>query len=307
METLHSRLQLRHVRLIHAIAETGQLSIAAERLSITQPAASRTLAEIERVLGAALFDRQPKGMVPTDLGRVLIRHAAAIIGEFDSTLHDLDAFRSGRAGAVWIGAVTGPAVSLVVPAIQRLKRDSPMAEIQVDVAPSVDLLAGLVRGDYDFVLARRPPDVDARQLSITPGKVEEIRILARADHPLLHRTGLRLVDLAELEWVIQSAGMPIREAVEQAFTNRTIAVPENTVNTASLLLTLSYLHTSDAIAAVTKEVVELLRATGTGGWATVDLRDEIVLSPYHMMRLKDRTMSPICARLEALLAADLST
>lgn len=306
METLIARLRLRHIRLIHMIAECGQISIAADRLLLTQPAASRTLAEIERLVGEALFERHAKGMVPTPLGEVMVRHAGTLMGDLEATAADIDAFRHGRAGVVRVGAVTGPAVSFVVPAVQRLKQDARLADISVDVAPSVELMAGLLRGDYDLVLCRVPRDVDPRQLDIMRGRVEEIRFLTRAGHPLLRRRGLTLEHLAEVSWVIQGTGMPIREAVEQAFINRDLPVPRDTINSASLLVALSYLQNTDAVAAISKEVVELLAASGTGGWGTLDMSETLILSPYHLIRIKGRPMTPACARLLDLLVAEMA-
>ena len=95
-----THLQLRHYRLVRAIADHGQLSQAAGRLALSQPAASRLLSEIERSLGAPLFERHPKGMRPTPTGEVMARRAAAILAEIDGTARELSAFRAGSAGSV---------------------------------------------------------------------------------------------------------------------------------------------------------------------------------------------------------------
>jgi DNA-binding transcriptional LysR family regulator len=306
MEPLLSRLQLRHIRLIHAIAECGQISIAATRLSLTQPAASRTLAEIERLVGEALFERHPKGMIPTPIGEVMVRHAGTLMGDLDATAADMDAFRHGQSGVVRIGAVTGPAVSYVVPAVQRLKQDARLAEVSLDVAPSVELMAGLLRGDYDLVLCRVPPDMDPRLLEIMRGRVEEIGFLTRAGHPLLRRRGLTFAQLTDMSWVIQSTGMPIRAAVEQAFINRDLPVPRDTINTASLLVALSYLRNTEAVAAISREVIDLLIDGGAEGWATLDMSETVILSPYHVIRLKGRPMTPVAARLLDLVQAEMA-
>ena len=66
-----TQLHLKHLRLIAAIAQHRQVSIAAQTLGITQPAASRTLAEAEATVGVPLFERHPKGMLLTDAGEGL--------------------------------------------------------------------------------------------------------------------------------------------------------------------------------------------------------------------------------------------
>lgn len=304
--SLLSKLRLRHLRLVHAIAETGQISLAAERLTITQPAASRSLAEIEKLVAEPLFTRRAKGVVPTLIGEVVVRHAATVVSDLDRIALEIDAFQRGKAGVVRVGAVTGAAVGFVVPAVQKLKAEARSATVSVEVAPSVDLMEGLLRGDLDIALSRLSRDMDPGQFNIRPGRVEEIRYLVRAGHPLARHSHLTLEDLAQSNWIIQGAGTPIREAVAQAFRNRGLAMPTDTVDTSSLLVALSYLHETDAVAVVTREVLELLVAAGAGGWTTLDMRESLILSPYQLIRKRDRPMTPICARLFTLLEAEIA-
>ncbi|MCJ7874478.1 LysR substrate-binding domain-containing protein [Phaeobacter sp. J2-8] len=306
MKTPISHFRLRHLRLVHAIAETGQISLAAQRLAITQPAASRTLSEVERLVGEPLFDRHSKGMRLTLIGEVVASHASTVVGDLEGIAQEVEAYRRGRAGVVRIGAVTGAAVGVVVPAVQNLKRTAKSATVSIDVAPSVDLMERLLRGDLDVVLCRMSRDMDSQLLQVRPGRVEELGYLVRAGHPLADRTGLGLGELAEFSWVIQGRGMPIREAVEQAFLNGGLAMPKDIVDTASLLVALACLHDSDAVAAVSKEVLNLLDTGGGGRWATLNMKESLVLSPYQLVRKRDRPITPICQRLVDLLEVELA-
>ncbi len=299
-------LNLRHLRLLHAIATEGQLSIAAERLAITQPAASRTLSEVEALVGEPLFLRSPKGMVATQIGHVFCRHADAVVGQLGSAVSDLNAFRTGLAGKVRLGAVTGPAVGYVVPAVQALKAEAPLAEVSIDVAPSVELVEGLLRDSYDMVLARIPANVDPRLLETRRGRVEEVRVLARAGHPLKTETRLTFHDLVDQAWIIQGTGMPIRGAMEQAFINRNLPPPQDVIDTASLVFTVGFLMRSDALAAVTAEVAELLLSTRPDGLTEIELSEELILSPYYLIRRKGHATSPICDRMQHLLSEEIA-
>ncbi|MFZ0099530.1 MAG: LysR family transcriptional regulator, partial [Gemmobacter sp.] len=111
------------LRLIVEVAESGQLQMAAAATSMTQPAASRMLAEIERAVGAPLFLRQPKGMELTEIGAVMVRRARAMLREMRSMAAEVQALREGQGGAVRVGAVTGPAVGYLVHAIRAIKRE----------------------------------------------------------------------------------------------------------------------------------------------------------------------------------------
>ena len=184
MPQMSGHLKLRHYRLIRAIAESGQLSIAAERLALTQPAASRTLKEIEATMGQEIFTRHPKGMSPTPIGEVLARHADAIMSDLVQADEELRAFEAGRLGAVRVGAVTGAAVGYVAPAIREMGVEG--ADIFVEVAPSVDLMDRLLRGDLDFILSRVPQGTDVRQLEILGGRVEMLTYVVREGHPLFN-------------------------------------------------------------------------------------------------------------------------
>lgn len=297
----------RHLRLICAIAEWGQLGIAARRLSLTQPAASRMLGDIERMIGVALFERHPKGMKLTPMGEVMARRAASIVHGLNETGREIDSFKAGRSGAVRIGAVTGGAVGFVVPAIRELKRATRDAEIHVDVGPSDTLIDGLLSGNFDFVLGRVPPGIDARQFDILRGRVELVSFLVRAGHPLADASNLGLSDLADFEWIIQAKGTPMRQAVEEAFIAAEVAIPSGLINSTSLLVTIAFLATSDIIAPVTLEVTQLLgKGLIDAKVVPLDMRDSIVITPYHLIARKDHAISPVAARLRELVLTVLS-
>lgn len=142
-------------RLIAAVASHGQLQVAASVCQMTQPAASRMLAEIEKNLSTKLFVRTPKGMEPTPSGWVMVRHAERIANDLWQMTQDFNALRDGLGGTVRVGAVTGPALGQLVPAIQRLKADAPGVEISVEVAPSAQLIQALDPGGSGFCAGAR--------------------------------------------------------------------------------------------------------------------------------------------------------
>ena len=306
MQDLTSRLQWRHLRLIHAIDEHGQLSVAADRLSITQPAASRMLAEVEAMVGQPLFARTPKGMVPTDIAHVLIRHAGALLRGLADTVDEVTAFGAGRTGTVRVGSVTGAAIAYVVPAIQRLKQDVEGAEVYVGVGPSDTLMQDMLHGEYDFVLARVPTDLDPRAFDIMEWRNETAEFLIRAGHPLTRIARPSITDLAGYGWVAQATGTPMRRAVEEAFIAHDIPLPDDVVTTTSLLVMIAYLQTSDLISPVSSEVGDLVRSSGVGGIQAIAVREPMVISPYHLIQRKSVMLSPLAQRLRNLVVDGLS-
>ncbi|KGF66977.1 hypothetical protein LL06_24945 [Hoeflea sp. BAL378] len=300
-------LQLKDFRLIEAIHETGQLALAAEQLSISQPAASRMLAAIERSVGGAVFERHPKGMTPTQVGLTLIRNGSNLLNGLDQTLNEIRSLSEGLAGTARVGSVTDGAVAFVVPAIQELKKTATGADIHVDVAPSDVLVEGLFRGEYDFVLSRIPPGYDKHQLEVRRGRHEDICFLMRAGHPLASRPAAPLAGLAGHEWITQAPHTPLRQAVESVFVSAGVALPRDIVNTTSMLVMIAYLASSDAIAPIPRQVAALLASNGhSGGLVTVDPEEKIIVSPYFLISHRTTIISAIAARLREMVFAAMN-
>lgn len=303
MPQISGRLKLRHYRLIRAISDCGQISIAAERLAITQPAASRTLKEIESILGQPIFLRHPKGMTPTPIGEVLSRHAEAVTNELSQADDELLAFNAGRSGAARIGAVTGAAVGYVVPAIQEMGVEG--ADISVEVAPSHVLMDRLMRGELDFALCRVPQGTDVHRLEILGGRVEELMFLVRQGHPFLDRKKLSITDLRDLVWVTQESGMPIRQAIEQAFLTENISPPRSIINSPSILFMTAYLLSSDAVTAVASEAAKLFTSSQSNLLRVLDMEKANIMTPYHLIRESSRQVNPLTERLLGLVAENM--
>lgn len=306
MKNLLNHIQLRHLRLIHAVSELGQLSIAADRLAITQPAASRMLAEVENMVGKPLFHRSPKGMSPTPVGEVLVRHAKSLLHGLTATVNEVGAFTAGKKGSVRVGSVTGAAVAYVVPAIQRLMQNAKGADVHIDVGPSDVLMAGLLNGDYDFILSRVPPENDPRAFDIQHGRVETVEFLLNSSHPLTKIKSPTIKDLAGYNWVAQAAGTPMRQAVEETFFANNVDLPEEIINTPSLLVMIAYVQNSDSISPISSEVAHVLNSSQVDGITVIKLKQSIIISPYHLIQRKGALGSPLANQLHKMVITALS-
>ena len=296
------QLHLKHLRLIAAIAQHRQMSLAADALGMTQPAASRTLAEAEARVGVPLFERHPKGMLLTDAGEGLARRARNILDELNDAADEVERLRLGRGGIVRIGAVTGAAVGYVVPAIRALKTQSPEAEVHVEVGISEELISGLLALRHDMILGRVPLRMALAGLSMQRARGERVQIVASADHAAAGQDKVSLVDLAASEWVMQGPGAPIRRAVEEAFLNLGAPLPGNVTNTASLLMALAQLRSPAVVTPVSQEVAHLL-TTWRSDLVILPVREPILVDPYSLITLRDRRLSPVAVRCHALLSS----
>ena len=297
-----SQLHLKHLRLIAAIAEHRQVSLAADALGMTQPAASRTLAEAEARVGVPLFERHPKGMLPTNAGEGLARRARNILDELTDAPDEVERLRLGRGGIVRIGTVTGAAVGYVVPAIRALKEQSPEAEVHVDVANSEELISGLLALRHDMILGRVPMRMAPAGLSMQRARGERVQIVASAGHAAAARDAVSLADLVGAEWVMQGPGAPIRRAVEDAFLNLGAPLPRNVTNTASLLMALAQLRNPVVVTPVNQEVAHLLTA-GRSDLVILPVQEPVLVAPYSLITLRDRRLSPVAVRCHDLLSS----
>jgi len=292
MADLLRNLRPAQARLVAAIATHGQLQVAASECGLTQPAASRLLADLERQLETRLFTRTPKGMEPTPSGTLMARHAARMVFGLGQLTEEFADLQTGKGGLVRVGAVTGPALGQLVPAIQRLKQQAPMVNISVEVAPSLVLVQALERGDLDFALARLPPHVDQRDFDVEPARNEIVQLLVRDEHPMLGQGPVSMGSLHDLPWILQDRGAPIRQAIEAAFHDERLVAPHDVITTSSLLVIIALLKESNAIAPMSTEVIDLmLEPPVSAGFRRLELKRQIVVDPYLIIRSRGRSLS----------------
>lgn len=124
-------MQSRALRYVLAVYDSGNLSVAAERVNITQPAFSKAIQALETDMGVKLFDRRPNGVVPTRYGDILVRHARRMESESRHALAESDAAGGGAESVLKIGA--GPVwySHLLPQVLGPFLTDHPQARIRV--------------------------------------------------------------------------------------------------------------------------------------------------------------------------------
>lgn len=295
LSVLTQRLKPSQLKLIRAIHDNGKLQLAADSVGMSQPAASRMLAEIETHAGGPLFQRLPNGMEATPMGAAFVRHARVILAEVDALAEEISRLRDGTAGVVRVGAVTGPAVGALLPALMDLRSRMPDIQPTIEVAPSVTLIRGLEEGRFDFVLARIGAENDTRAFLASPGRREDVCLLARASHPLAGQR-ISLADTLRYEFVIQEPGSPIRAALENAFLANRLSTPAKVTNSSSLLVALGLITDSDAISPQTREVAEMLTRSKSD-LTILDAKEQIAVSPFLVLQIRHRQPSPVAQNL----------
>lgn len=198
-------LELRHLRVICAIADTGSLTKAATALGLPQPALTTQLQRIERVFGGPLFERDQRGSHPTALGELVCDRARVLLPAVRGLQDEARLAAAGGLTRHRIGAVNGP---ILAGLLHRLAADHPHARITTHSAWSNAELADLVatcRLDYALVglCGDEMPDGDDclvwRDIAVDP-----VFVLLSEDHPLADRDEVELGEFADAAWAAGS-------------------------------------------------------------------------------------------------------
>ncbi|OQM73661.1 LysR family transcriptional regulator [Manganibacter manganicus] len=307
-DLLRSGLSLRHMRMIAALDDSSRVSAAAQVLNISQPAASRMIAEMEAILGVPLCERLPRGITMTPYGKALARRARSVLLEMREADREIAELKAGKGGSVFLGAVTAPAIELAVPAIREIRKLYPRIEITMQVETSNVLARELLASRHDFIIARIPDDLNPRLFESRVIGIEKACLIVRRGHPLLQNAPVRLQQTAAYDWVFQSGGSPLRQAMEANFMNRNIALPERVLNTSSLLLTLVMVAQSDAIAPVSIQVARFIQSP-EGLMGAIDILPtevDIEIRPYSLITVKNRALSPAARMLRDFIMKEVS-
>lgn len=248
------RLKPAQLRLMAALVDGQELGRSADRIGVSQPAASRLLAEMEDLLGLRLHERQGRGLRLTEAGEVLARRALRIQIELTDAAREVAEAASGIAGKVRVGAVTGPALSMVMPAIIELQEIYPAIHVEVTVATSVLLCDQLREGSLDFVLAR--PGATETMLESRLIGDEPLSLAVRRGHPLLQRPQISAADLLSYDWLLGTDDTLLTQTVIARLAELRLPVPRRRISTSSFLFTLALLNQTNAIAPLAQPVVE---------------------------------------------------
>jgi DNA-binding transcriptional LysR family regulator len=246
---LDGRLKFRHLLLIDAITRHGTLIGAADELHFTQPAATRTLRELENLLGVALFERHSRGLAPTPFSEAFAIHARAIVAQVRQAEKHVAELRDADRGTVTIGTHLAGSNVLLPRAVAVLKEGHPFLTVILQEGLPQTLLAELESGRLDLVVGRltRPTDEQFIRLRLHD---ESVFLIVRDQHPLADRESIDLGDLAGYPWILPSSQVTLRSELEAFFSRNGIELPANRVETTSYLAVRHLLLRTDTIAAL---------------------------------------------------------
>ena len=248
LRLLDGRLKMRHLVLVDAVTRQGSVIGAAAALHIGQPVATRTLQELEAILGVSLYERGPRGVTPTTIGEAFTGHARAVLAQLSQAGRQVTEFADADRGTVVVGTNPGASNLLLAQAIAGLKSERPLLTVIVRESFPEALSADLEAGRIDLIVGRftSTTEFEVRM----PLYDEFIEICARAQHPLAQRCTIDFPDLGDYPWIIPGTETAMRREVEQLFARHAMALPENRIEAFSWLVVRHLLLESDFVAAL---------------------------------------------------------
>ncbi len=250
-------MELRQLATFIAVAEEGSFTRAADRLHVVQSAVSAAVRNLERELGASLFDRSTHSVKLTDAGRALLPDARATLAAAQAARDAVDQARGGLRGTVVLGTMQAQGMRAIDLAgvLGTFRSEHPAVEVQIrHVGGSQEMARDVLEGRLDLAFVALPGN-GPPGVALTPLASEPIMLAVPAGHPLARRTGIEIHVLQDETLVDLPAGWGIRMAVDRAFAaagvTRTIAYEVN--DTATMI---EFIRNGLAIGMLPRSLVE---------------------------------------------------
>jgi DNA-binding transcriptional LysR family regulator len=298
-------MNLNHLAIFHAVAQTGSMTLGAERLDISQPAVSKQVQELERFLRVRLFDRIGRRVYLSQAGELLADYASrlfALAQEAEQAMADVRAV--GR-GQLTIGASTTIGTYLLPGVVAEFWRRHPGIELLVRIENTEEVHRRLAARELDVALTEG--FVEEEELDAEVFHRDELVVIASPSHRLAGRSRVSVSALREEPFILREPGSGTRAVEERALTR--LKLPVQVVMA---------LGSTEAIKRVVAEGVGLAivsRLTvrtecAAGTLAVLPVAELHMPRPLHLVRRTGRRDGPallaFCDVLEEMTASQFS-
>jgi DNA-binding transcriptional LysR family regulator len=292
---LRSNIKLRHLQLLVALDQFRHLGRTAEFMSVSQPAVSKMLTEVESMLGSSLFERSTRGTEPTSAGRSLVRFARSVLADYERTRDEIAAVESGASGRTRVGSMVVTLPVLLAGAVAQFKQLAPGATVLVEEGDLTQLLPKLRLGEIDLFVGRLEPGYAAPDLVTEKLFNEPMVAVVGAGHALGRKTKPTWADLANMPCVLPPPWASLRVKLEQQFFKHKLQPPADIIETASFLAISTFVQQRAAAAFVARSVGEHFEREGL--FKVLKLPVPVDLPPVGLITVRGRPPTRITGQL----------
>jgi DNA-binding transcriptional LysR family regulator len=285
------RVKLRDVHILLATVQCGSMAKAAERLAISNPVISKTIADLERALGVRLLERSRQGVEPTLYGRAVLRHGLAAFDELRQCVKEIEFLADPTSGEVRIGSIIPLAASFASAVIDRLSRRHPRIAFQLVVGTIEELYRELAGRNIDLLLTWELPAAGDAQFAFEPLYEDSFVVVAGVRNAWSRRRKVKLAELVNEQWVLPPPESSIGSIFAGAFRASGLDYPPRTVIALPHDVRISFLATGRFLTMFLGSVMRF--SNKHAGIKTLPL--ELPTAPVlnGLVTLKNRSVSPV--------------
>ncbi|WP_422374090.1 pca operon transcription factor PcaQ [Roseibium sp.] len=277
------RIKFRHIQCFVEIARERSLKLAADKLHLTQPAISKTLKELEEIIGASLMSRNRAGIQLTRQGKVFLHFAQISLASLQQGLDGVEREGGSARETLKVGALPTVAASFMPPVVREFAAMAPDVMLQIMDGPHGYLIERLKLGELDLVIGRlgRPDAMEG--VSFTQLYSEQVDLIVRAGHPLLDNPDIKKV----IDWpvIYPPEGAAIRPLVERLMIANGVGEIPNKIETVSGAFGRIYTRNTDAVWIISSGVVQ--NETADGHLVRLPFETDITKGPVGLMTRPD--------------------
>lgn len=294
---------MRHLEFLDILGRDPNLGRAAKQMNMSQPTASKLLKEVEDIFNVTLFTRNRRGMVPTDTGNAITRHALVMLEELRATQEEMASIALGATGRLRLGVF--PVVVPEFLPMVRTQLDKTMPGMAYSLVEGAEytLFAALSAGQLDCILGR----VVAERL--TPDLRHEVLyreptvIVCGAGHAIVKAKKSALVShLQQSDWLLPSPGGASFNLVASRLALEGLPAPRVQVESSSVLITIELLNKSPLLSVLSEKVARSYAAAGKLAIVPIELLASNY--PVGVIYRRESTRTPLIrATVQAAKAA----
>lgn len=281
------RIRLRHISCFLEVASLRSMAGAAQALNISQPAATKTVQELEALLGGQLFDRSRRRLSLTAFGEVFYRYASTSV---TALRQGIDAARGVQEAAiVRVGALPTVSARILPEAVRAFTAEGTGVTTRIITGPNGYLLSLLRTGDVDLVIGRMAEPQAMIGLSFEHLYSERVVFAVRPGHPLLAAPKFDIRLIENFQTLTPTPDSVIRPVVERVLLANGVPRLRDEIETVSNAFGRSYVRQTDAIWIISDGVVANDVAEGQLAVLPVDTSE--TLGPVGLTTRTDTTPS----------------
>ncbi len=292
-ERIGRRIKLHDLHVLMAVAQAGSMNKAAALLHTTQPAVSKSIAELERTVGVRLLDRNARGVEPTACGRALLNGGATVFDELQQAMRNIEFLADPEAGQVQFGCNPFLAASFASAVVDRISQRYPRIVVHLVTGGNDVLGHELSERNLDFAIARRFTSSN-EHFNVEFLYDDLYVVVAGTQSPWARRRKIELAELVNESWALPAPGSVTGSVATDAFRTMGLDYPRVPAVTISPEARISLLATGHFLSIFPASALQFSARRPEIKVLPIEL--PVARLPIGIVTLKNRTLSPV-ARL----------